>query len=338
MKTKKCASCLEVLGIDLFFKSSKYGVSGYCKKCSVAKQKEWSEKNREHKNDHSRKWNAKKPGYCSAIQGRVQAQLRAEVLSAYGNKCVRCGITDMRILTIEHKDGGGKADLKNSKSLWTILRRIKDEGFPDCFTVLCRNCNISHGANCRKKPSGLNGKAIARVHLCYDAKCARCSSVDALDIDHVWAFKNPVYRAVPARRSASLAKWIIATQGWSLFQLLCQNCNWIKMLEEDSLLASTSVPEEAWHGLDAESVFTAVRNGTMTGDVVTQCGTCKRNVLQQSCKPRIYCSKDCSDRAYNIACGKCSYKRKPNHNQRMRISDELIIPMDAPEDKQGVLF
>jgi hypothetical protein len=336
---KRCASCKTVFPADDFFKSSSgSGLSAYCKACSVKKQAEWSERNREHKNAYSRKWNSSKPGYCSRIQGGIQAQLRAEVINAYGNQCQLCGITDIRILTIEHKSGGGKADLRKSKSLWTILRRIKADEYPDDFTVLCRNCNMAHGANFRKKPTGRNGIIIKRVHAYYGEKCGRCESENALDLDHRFSLQHPVYRHIKPRGSSGLAAWIIVNQGWNLFQLLCHNCNWIKMLTEDSELAKGIVPEGIWHGLRADEVFEAIRNGSMSGDVVDPCVVCNRSVLQPASGIRKYCSKECCDKAYNINSGRCVYKRKLNIKKKQAVKSQLIVPTEPAEDKQRNLF
>jgi hypothetical protein len=297
---KYCPSCEQTLPLDAFHRQTRgtLGRAGYCKNCST---------------EYARGWRRANPGYFAKAQIIIQSRLRLEVLAAYGAACVRCGQDNHRVLTIEHNEGGGKRDLAESKSLWTILRRIKAEGYPDCYTVLCRNCNMEHGANgrdSRRRPGTRNQDMIRRVHAYYGNRCVRCGCAYALDVDHRFGVKNQVYRTVRPRGSASLASWIIKHQAWELFQILCHNCNWLKMLDEDARFQSTPVPEGVWHGLTAARVFEAVAARQITGDIVNPCKSCGRPVLQLPSSKKLYCGKACIDYAYNVGSGKCQYKRK----------------------------
>jgi hypothetical protein len=71
---------------------------------------------------------------------------RDELIAAYGGACTCCGESEVDFLTIEHKDGvpdthrmpGGKR-----RSGVSLLARIRDEGYPDCYTIHCYNCNMA---------------------------------------------------------------------------------------------------------------------------------------------------------------------------------------------------
>ena len=101
----------------------------------------WRE-NREHNPERNKK-NLKK----------YAAKLKMEVLSAYGAKCVCCGETNLRFLTIEHTWHDGKRHrTKTSGAVYCDLRR---RGYPkNCgIVVLCWNCNMAtrYGAVCPHK-------------------------------------------------------------------------------------------------------------------------------------------------------------------------------------------
>lgn len=71
---------------------------------------------------------------------RYRTKLRTEVLNGYGGKCECCGNTRVFHLTIDHIDGGGGAERRSSRGN-NLYRRLRREGFPPGYRVLCWNCN-----------------------------------------------------------------------------------------------------------------------------------------------------------------------------------------------------
>jgi len=71
-------------------------------------------------------------------QWRARAALHDEVISMLGGKCVKCGTTDSRLLTINHKNGGGRRD-GPSVQLYRAIARGKRK--TDDLEVMCFNCN-----------------------------------------------------------------------------------------------------------------------------------------------------------------------------------------------------
>jgi hypothetical protein len=70
---------------------------------------------------------------------------RIEILTHYGNgvaKCAMCGIGDMRVLTIDHINGGGEKHRKsiNIKAGHEFYRWLKVNSYPNGYQVLCANC------------------------------------------------------------------------------------------------------------------------------------------------------------------------------------------------------
>ena len=60
-----------------------------------------------------------------------------------GAACKHCGITDERVLQLDHINGGGFKDRKTNRSVVKILREYRDnlDALKDKYQILCANCN-----------------------------------------------------------------------------------------------------------------------------------------------------------------------------------------------------
>ena len=66
--------------------------------------------------------------------------LRRRVLEKLGNQCVECGISDFRVLQIDHVNGGGNRERRALYSSLLYLKNVeKDNGA--VYQLLCANCN-----------------------------------------------------------------------------------------------------------------------------------------------------------------------------------------------------
>lgn len=83
---------------------------------------------------------------------RYWKKLRLEVINAYGGKCVCCGETEERFLTLEHTWHDGAEHRKAGKKVYQDLR---GKGFPQDkgLTIMCWNCNMAtrYGEPCPHK-------------------------------------------------------------------------------------------------------------------------------------------------------------------------------------------
>jgi S-adenosylmethionine:tRNA-ribosyltransferase-isomerase (queuine synthetase) len=83
-----------------------------------------------------------KNGYSLLTKKRVWAR-KIELIKRLGGKCVKCGITDIRVLDVNHKDPTKKERPKDRKYNWT--RRFKEwnKNFSN-IELLCSNCHRIH--------------------------------------------------------------------------------------------------------------------------------------------------------------------------------------------------
>lgn len=92
----------------------------------------------------------KTPKSPERAERRLKIKIKA--LSAYSDgilQCKECGIDDIRILTIDHMNGGGhkhmqQLGMKGGESFYTWLKK---NNYPSGFQVLCFNYNCSK--NCK---------------------------------------------------------------------------------------------------------------------------------------------------------------------------------------------
>ena len=104
----------------------------------LAYQKEYQKNHRKTVNIRRRKRNCER---------------RIELLNFLGGKCVKCGFSDWRTLQIDHINGGGTRENKESgNNLYQHYTRIKKN--PEKYQLLCANCNwIKKYENNEVKPN-----------------------------------------------------------------------------------------------------------------------------------------------------------------------------------------
>lgn len=159
MEERKCKTCEEVKPIEEFnqvcdrWNSRRHE----CKSCESTRKKNWYNQNLDmvrrqqaekrqqvkgHRDPETKRKNAE-------YQKRYRDKLKAEVYAAYGNRCACCGEAEVRFLSIDHVDNDGflnrKAGFDNCTT--ALMGRIKREGFPPSFQLLCMNCNHGKSRN-----------------------------------------------------------------------------------------------------------------------------------------------------------------------------------------------
>ena len=146
---KVCAKCKKIKEISLFYRNckSKDLATSRCIKCikenyrkDYAQNKEkfakWSKNSYIRNFETRRKWNAQK--YKDSL---------TNLLNILGNKCIKCGITDKRILQLDHINGGGSQDRRKNSTGYLYYQKIADSILKGNkgFQLLCANCNLIAG-------------------------------------------------------------------------------------------------------------------------------------------------------------------------------------------------
>jgi len=72
-------------------------------------------------------------------------KLKAEVISAYGGKCVCCGEILLEFLTMDHENGGGNKHIQSVGGAGKFYHWLRKKKYPTGFRVLCFNCNSAIG-------------------------------------------------------------------------------------------------------------------------------------------------------------------------------------------------
>lgn len=192
-----------------------------------------------------KKWKKENPKKVRESQKRRRDRKKKDVFNHYGNKCIRCGNKDVRVLEINHKNGGGTQHKKSlNKSLYVNI--IKNN-YPPEYNILCANCNwIEY---CKKDlgnpylnkrnfqnwlislsyPKRYTWKTKYKVIEHYtkgEMKCALCPKDDLriLTIDHIIPRS---FSGGKRKRTSDLIK-----EKFPLgFRILCRNCQKIAYLK-----------------------------------------------------------------------------------------------------------
>lgn len=124
---KECSVCHELKPTTEYYAQAKApdGLNYWCKSCGAKYRKEYADKNRktinEKKRVYANKW-------------------KTEAMTVLGNACCVCGIDDLRVLEIDHIDGGGNQHRKR-RSRESIWREIAIGETTSKFQLLCANCH-----------------------------------------------------------------------------------------------------------------------------------------------------------------------------------------------------
>lgn len=107
--------------------------------------KRWYERNRERiraiKSENMRRYRRENPEKHAAISRASKRRLRELVLDAYGRKCVLCGFSDERALSLDHVLNNGAQERAEIGERGVYLRSLKTEHRHE-YRTLCMNCQF----------------------------------------------------------------------------------------------------------------------------------------------------------------------------------------------------
>ena len=77
---------------------------------------------------------------------KKMTEIKIDVLTHYGNgecKCVRCGFDDIRALSIDHINGNGTKERRQTgRKGKAFYRWLQSQRYPEGYQTLCMNCQF----------------------------------------------------------------------------------------------------------------------------------------------------------------------------------------------------
>ena len=105
-------------------------INGYYKKYRE------NNRNKMRASDKKRYWEDPK---VARFKGRERLKnKRLKVIDKLGSNCNKCGMSDIRVLQIDHVNGGGYKE--RNMGLWAYLNKVLDDT-TGIYQLLCANCN-----------------------------------------------------------------------------------------------------------------------------------------------------------------------------------------------------
>jgi len=84
---------------------------------------------------------------CRSEQVKIEwKNVKANLINAYGGKCLCCGESESAFLTLDHKHGDGSKHRKQGLRGWRLYQWLAKQGYPKKgYRLLCFNCNCARG-------------------------------------------------------------------------------------------------------------------------------------------------------------------------------------------------
>lgn len=150
---RTCVTCGVPKTLDLYgkSKSNRLGRTRHCKECAVNTNMKayWKDPDRYRK-------------ICSKNTIVRTAKRRAMVFAHYGKRCVCCGESGDRFLTVDHIQpiGSKNRDANGHRKMydWLVMNK-----FPPGFQILCWNCNVGRYHNGGICPHQEGSQTIAQA-------------------------------------------------------------------------------------------------------------------------------------------------------------------------------
>ena len=108
----------------------------------VLANKQWRLAHREELSKYMRTWNANNRDKVSKNKRLSIQRAKTRAFEVMGNKCNRCGITDWRVLQIDHVFADRRADKHLiGHNICHYYKKVIDPVNVGRYQLLCANCN-----------------------------------------------------------------------------------------------------------------------------------------------------------------------------------------------------
>ena len=96
---------------------------------------------REKKRIVMKRLRSESPEKYNAQSRKAKVKEKLAIFLMYGNKCQICGFSDMRALSLDHKNNNGNCE-RRELGIRGTYRRAKSQYLPDEYQILCMNCQF----------------------------------------------------------------------------------------------------------------------------------------------------------------------------------------------------
>lgn len=146
---KTCSKCGVTRPLTKFYRDLR-GIRGrysYCSQCCRDRINQWRRENPEENKRLNKARYEKHKEKSKGTARKRWRELKVEVLTHYGGGrlvCTHCGCIDIRVLSIDHIEGGGlqhrnTIKVHSGSGFYSWLRKV---GFPEGYQTLCMNCQF----------------------------------------------------------------------------------------------------------------------------------------------------------------------------------------------------
>ncbi len=108
---------------------------------ALTKAQEYQKKYRQLHPDYWKNWYKTHPNH----KQYDHVKYRLLIISRLGGKCIHCGITDQRVLQIDHINGHGREEFRkykgNPDAFYRSIFELSDNDLEENYQILCANCN-----------------------------------------------------------------------------------------------------------------------------------------------------------------------------------------------------
>lgn len=148
---KRCPRCEQTKPASAFrsVRTRPNGLSAYCRECLKAQDQKRYAENRDERLAYMRGYYQRNAEQARQKAADYRSRLRAGALRAYAvdkPECACCGEHHVEFLEIDHINNNGAAHRREIGSTIQVLRWLRDNGYPNGFQILCRNCNLAKWA------------------------------------------------------------------------------------------------------------------------------------------------------------------------------------------------
>jgi hypothetical protein len=167
------------------------------------KSRIWTENNRDRVKENQSRWHIENKDRLGEYYKEYQTKnkdkiaeygrerlrlLKEEMFSVIGDKCCECGEMDKSFLTLDHKNGGGRAEREEKGGPIGIIKHLKESGWPEDYIkenyqILCYLIDSSENLTYPQKKA----KELWKEAFDFFGPCEKCGITDLrfLTIDHI---------------------------------------------------------------------------------------------------------------------------------------------------------